>query len=145
MGRRLLFPQFFAILEASVYRSMSPIRKIFTMNSVSVKIIIREILLFGFYCFSLYHFFHPFRIDFGGEGMFVLRLTFLLLIIPITYLFRIAYALNFGDSLVYFFSALFKTEIDNENILFQVNLFHRAFYWMIAILAFGETLQYLFK
>ena len=115
------------------------------VDSYLAKRVVGEVLALGYYVYALYSFFHYPQIgmDGAGQGVFAVRLVFLLFAIPLLYLARIAYAIGWGDALASVFSSIYKFE--NQNVFFQIKLFHRAIYWMLTILVVIEVIEVFFR
>lgn len=109
------------------------------MEFDSIKKLGLEISGFVFYLYETYRLFTvPEKII----EIFYLKLIFLLLALPLLYIFRIADFFDWGDTLSYFISSVFKVE--HKNIFFQVKLFYHAIYTLLFILLLLETLNYFY-
>ncbi len=116
------------------------------MDYDTIKKLGLEISGFGFYLYELYIFFHHpqvVSIYDGSMEIYLIRFIMLLLALPLLYLFRIAYFFDWGDTLSYFLSGVFKFE--NANTFFQVKLFYYAIYTLLSILLFLEAIDYIYK
>jgi hypothetical protein len=108
------------------------------------KKIILEISGFVFYLYELHSFFYNPQIIYDGSAeVYFLKLIFLLLALPLLYLFRIAYFFDWGDALSSFLSGVFKFE--DSNTFFQVKLFYFAIYGILSVLLFFEFIEYISK
>jgi hypothetical protein len=104
-----------------------------------------EIVGFGFYLFELYNFFHqPYLLSINGGiiEIYYLRFILLVLVLPLLYIFRLAYFFDWGDVLAYALSCIFK--FNNQNVFFQVKLFQKLIYMLLSILLFFRIIYLIF-